>query len=88
MVLQESWAQPEVTILHFGCVCVCVVREGEQFVIRTQRYSYACFWSRNPDPAPRLSHHLAVPPLFLHPFPSLISSCLNLHFGIHEGLGG
>ena len=28
-----------------------------------------------------------VPPLFLHPLTSLISNCLNLLFGIQEGLG-
>ena len=76
MVFQESWAQPEVTILHFG-----VWGRGGQFVKRTQRYSYACSSSRNQDSAPRLSHHLAVPPLFLHPLPSLISNCLNRPFG-------
>ena len=37
----------------------------------------------NQDPAPRLYHcFLADPPLSLQVFPSLISNCLNLLFGI------
>ena len=36
----------------------------------------------NQDPAPRLYYYFfTVPPLSLHPLPSLISSCLNLPLG-------
>ena len=40
------------------------------------------FLEVNQDPVPRLHYcFLTAPPLSLHPFPSLISSCLNLPFG-------
>ena len=76
-VLQESHAQPEVTILHLsGVLSSCR---------RTQRY-YVYPLRRNQDPAPSLHCcFLSAPPLFLCPLPSLISNCLNLH---REGLGG
>lgn len=41
------------------------------------------FIRRNQDPAPRLYYYLlTAPPLFLYSFPSLISNCLNLPFGM------
>ena len=72
-VLQESCAQPEVTILHLG--------GGLSSYRRTQRYCYVYSLRRNQDPAPRLHYcFLTSPPLSLHPLPSLISNCLNLPF--------
>ena len=72
-MLQESCAQPEVTILHLGgSLSSCR---------RTQRYCYAYSLRRNQDPAPRPYHPLTAPPLFLYPHHSLISNCLNLLFG-------
>ena len=55
---------------------------------RTQRYCYIYSLRRNQDPAPRLHYcFLTVPPLFLHPLPSLISNCLNLPFGTQAQIG-
>ena len=50
-MLQESCAQPEVTILHLG---------GAPVLPKTQRYCYAYSLSRKQDPALRLYHHLSV----------------------------
>ena len=74
VVLQESGAQPEVTLLHLG--------GGLNSCRRTQRYCYVYSLRRNQDPALRLHYcFLTAPPLFLHSLPSLISNCLNLPFG-------
>ena len=55
---------------------------GFSFCRRAQRYCYVYPLRRNQDPAPRLCYcFLTVPPLSLHPLPSLISNCLNLPFG-------
>ena len=52
-----------------------------RFCRRTQKY-YVYSLKINQDSAPRLHCcFLSVPPLSLHPFPSLISNCLNLPFG-------
>ena len=40
----------------------------------------------NQNPGPRLHYFLNAPPLSLYPLPSLISNCLNLHFGT-QGMG-
>ena len=49
---------------------------------RAQRYCYVYCLRGNQDPAPRLHYcSLIVPPLSLHPLPSLINSCLNLPIG-------
>ena len=79
-MFQESCVQPEVTI--FPPFLTPGVEEGLSSCRRTQRYCYAYPLRRNQDPAPRLHYDfLTAPPLFLHPLPSLISSCLNLPFG-------
>ena len=47
-----------------------------------QRYCYVYCLRGNQDPAPRLHYcSLIIPPLSLHPLPSLINSCLNLPIG-------
>ena len=74
-VFQEFCVQPEVTILHLS----------EEFCSfrRTQRYSLR----RNQDPALLLHYcFLTDPLLFLHSFPSLVSNCLNLFFGMQRRL--
>ena len=73
-MLQESCAQPEVTILHLG---------GDlSSYRRTQRYCYVYSLRRNQDPAPWLHYYfLTASPFFLPSFLSLISNCLNLPFG-------
>ena len=39
----------------------------------------------NQDPVPRLHYcFLTVPPLSLHPLPSLMSNCLNVPLGLRE----
>ena len=44
---------------------------------------------RKQGPAPRLHYFFwAVPPLSLHPLPSLISNCLNLSFRTQARLWG
>ena len=59
-VLQESGAQPEVTILHLG--------GGLSSYRRTQRYCYVYSLRRNQDPTPSLHYcPLAAFPLFLIP---------------------
>ena len=72
-MLQESCSQPEVTILRLGGG-PSSVEELKDIVMHT-------FLSRNPDSVSRLYHHLIVSPLFLYPFPSLISNYLNPPFG-------
>ncbi|KAB1275680.1 hypothetical protein Cadr_000010630 [Camelus dromedarius] len=73
-VLQESCAQREVTVLPTGW--------GLSSRGRTQRCCYACPLRRKQDPVPGLHcFFLIVPPLSLHPLPSLISNCLNLPLG-------
>ena len=74
-VFQEFCVQPEVTILHLS----------EEFCSfrRAQRYSLR----RNQDPALLLYYcFLTDPLLFLHSFPSLVSNCLNLIFGMQRRL--
>ena len=75
-VLQESCAQPEVTILHLG--------RGLSSCRRTQWFCYVYFFRRNQDPAPRLHYCFLTALLFLHSLHSLISNCLNLPFGTQE----
>ena len=59
------------------------------FSRETQKYCFVHFLSQKQDPAPRLHYSfLTVPPLFLHPFSSLISICLNLSFGTQGRSGG
>ena len=55
---------------------------GFQLCRRAQRQCYVYPSRGRQDPAPRLHHYFqtvpTVPPLSLHPLPSLISNCLNL----------
>ena len=53
-----------------------------QFCRRTQRYCYVYCLSKNQDLAPRLYHHLIVPPVSVSP-PFLIGNCLTPPFGTH-----
>ena len=78
VLLQESCAQPEVTILHLG--------RGLRSCKRTERYCYIYSLRRNKDPA--LYCFLIASPLFLHFLTSLDRKCLNLLFGTQGGLGG
>ena len=72
-VLQESWAQAEVTTPHLG--------GGLSSCRRTQRYCSVYPLRGSQDPAPRRHYCLlTAPPLSLHPVPSLINNCLNLPF--------
>ena len=65
------------------------LRVGGWFCRETQKYCFVHFLSQKQDPAPRLHYSfLTVPPLFLHPFSSLISICLNLSFGTQGRSGG
>ena len=65
------------------------LRVGGWFCRETQKYCFVHFLSQKEDPAPRLHYSfLTVPPLFLHPFSSLISICLNLSFGTQGRSGG
>ena len=77
-MLQESCAQPEVAIFYLGgCGPEYLQKNSEIY----SEYIYSL--SRNQDPAPRLLYCFFTAPLFfLRSFPSLISSCLNLPFGI------
>ena len=72
-MLQESCAQPEVTIFYSD--------RGLNSWRRIWWYCYVYSLRSNQDPAPRLQYcFLTAPPLFLHILLSLISSCLNLSF--------
>ena len=74
VMLQQSCAQPEATILHRG--------GGLSSCRRAQRCCYVYPLRSNQDPAPRLHYCLlTAPPLSLHPLPSLISNYLKLPFG-------
>ena len=74
VVLQESCAQPEFTILH--------LHGGLSSCRKTQRYCYVYSLRRNQDPAPRLRCCFqTVLPLTLYSLPPLISICWNLPFG-------
>ena len=58
--------------------------QGINFSLRCIRcpYYYVYPLRGNQDPVPRLNYrYLTVPPLSLHPLPSLISNCLNLPLG-------
>ena len=72
-MLQESCAHSDVTILRLGGG-PSSIEELKDSIMRSP-------FSGNQDPLSRLYHHLIVPPLFLYPLPSLISNCLNPHFG-------
>ena len=55
---------------------------GFQYLQNSSKTLLCISLRRNQDPAPRLHCcFLTVPPLSLHPLPSLISNCLNLPFG-------
>ena len=60
LVLQESCAQPEVTILHLG--------GGLSSCRRTQRYYYICSLRRSQDPAPRLHYCFFLSFFFFYKF--------------------
>ena len=69
-------AQPEITILPLG--------GGLSYLeeLRDASDCSVCPLRRNQNPAPRLHYcFLTVPPLLLHPLPSLICNCLHLPFG-------
>ena len=69
-------AQPEITILPLG--------GGLSYLeeLRDASNCSVCPLRRNQNPAPRLHYcFLTVPPLLLHPLPSLICNCLHLPFG-------
>ena len=68
-VLQESYTQPEVTILNLGGSLSSYGRGG--------RYCSVCSLRGNQDPAPRLNFSFLTTPLFLQPLSRLISTCLN-----------
>ena len=70
-MLQESCVQSEVTILHLG--------GGSSSVEELKDIGIHISLSRNQDPVWRLYQTLFL--LFLYPLPSLISNCLNPHFG-------
>ena len=66
-VLQESYTQPEVTILNLGGSLSSYGRGG--------RYCSVCSLRGNQDPAPMPNFSFLT--LFLQPLSCLISTCLN-----------
>ena len=89
--LSHPWDSPGKSAgvgCHFLLRCMKVKREGEVAQLcpthrrRAQKYCYMYPLSQNQDHTPRLHYcFLTVPPLSLHPFPSLTSNSLNLPFG-------
>ena len=59
------------------------INSPKVYPLRNMPCVYPLRW--NQDSASRLQYcFLTVPPLFVHPFPSLISDCSNLPFGTQE----
>ena len=74
-VLVLSLKLPSSTLGERGVPSSC--RRAQGYIFRSNSSS------RNQDPAPRLRYCFpAAPPFFLHPLPSLISTRLNLPFGM------
>ena len=75
-MLQESWAQPEVTICHLG--------EGFRSC-GAQRYNVMHIpWAGTRSLLSLCYYFLRAPFLFMYSFTSLISNCLNLPFGTQD----
>ena len=73
-MLQESCAQPEITILHLG--------GGLSSCRRNSKILFCISLEEEPGLCPKGALlFLTAPPLFLHCLPSPISNCLNLPFG-------